>query len=436
MERAKLVLVASVSTALGLGASACHVSTRTDQEVAGLVPDVCADADQKFEFGVIQTYEDNPAVADPFTSDAGSDGGPTVVDAGDFPASAFPNGGVCIPVPPAPAMAPPSAADWWPYGDYVPGASHSAYVDRILVGGGATAATNDAEGGPLPPLLNGGTPGARCGSTKALVLEAKRHRDWGAGFGTNFGRYGGQPQYGRAQPGDYDLDSGRSVPGSPTLTTNRLNCTTGYAPRNINADLGEMNVDVNGSPLLTGAAQGLSFWAKADENSSVSFMVRLLDQRTYADVQPYISLSPDSVCVPPLSAQCKSGDKVPFTPDGAAPAVCDPRGYDLLSEDDSWSDASVPDDGGLDPKFSYGNFCSLCEDAGNEDRCGNFFEAPVTITHEWALYRISFGQFRQGVNGRRFSQIDRQHLRLMEFKFPKDSDVKIWIYDIGFYRRR
>jgi hypothetical protein len=425
---------------VGLAASACHVSTRTEEEVQAIQADMCGAADQEYEFGVLQSYEALPALADPVVIDADAapvvfDPTPVVVDAGDFPASAYPNGGVCVPVPEVPANQPPNGAGWWSYGDPVPGASHTVYVDRIRVGQGAT---DDPDAGSLLPLIDGGTPGARCASKKALVFESKRHRDWGAGFGANIGIYGAQPQYGRAQEGDYDLDSGRPLGNSETFRTNRLNCAVAYNPGNVNADLGAANADPNLPPLLTGPAQGISFWAKADANSTVSMVIRLQDQRGYADVQPFVSMSPESECGATLTAQCKQGDKAAYTPDGAAPAVCDPRGYELLPEDAPWPAPGTTLEAGapLDPNVNYGNFCSLCEDAGNENRCGNFFDYPLTVTHEWALYRIPFSQFRQGVNGRRFSQVDRQHLRMMEIKFPKDSEVKIWIDDLGFYRRR
>ncbi len=69
--------------------------------------------------------------------------------------------------------------------------------------------------------------------------------------------------------------------------------------------------------------------------------------------------------------------------------------------------------------------------------CGNTFQRPVFARPEWYLHRLPFESFQQQANPNRVpTGLDRSGIYQFTITIPKDSDIELWIDDIGVYRKR
>jgi hypothetical protein len=74
--------------------------------------------------------------------------------------------------------------------------------------------------------------------------------------------------------------------------------------------------------------------------------------------------------------------------------------------------------------------------AGAKD-CGNSFERAAFARREWYLHRVPFESFVQMANPNLSpTGIDRSALYSFGFSIPKDSNINLWIDDLGLYRHR
>jgi hypothetical protein len=344
-------------------ASGCH----TAEPEPTFVSSSCPDADQRFSFSVIMHFEESSALSDPLPPDA----------------------------PPGARLF--TGAGWWSESAAGDESKLAVNVDWIPAGGIATASDAGADAGFA----------SRCGSRKALLVEANKNRTGAATFGTTLLGYVSQPQI---VPSPEANDAGAGV--DDPRYTNRSSCDGNYAPGNV-----------------SGAGfEGLSFWANVEGNENVSVRVALADQRTLAEVQPIIYKSPDEICV----RQDAGGfaDFVPFVPEGGAPPECPPRANELLSEDEDW-DLDASREAGV----VYKNYCSPCPNSGSK-RCGSYFSADEVIAPGWNLYTVPFRKMTQSGSGRHFSQIDVEHLRILEIHLAADQRAKVWLDDFAFYRKK
>jgi hypothetical protein len=71
------------------------------------------------------------------------------------------------------------------------------------------------------------------------------------------------------------------------------------------------------------------------------------------------------------------------------------------------------------------------------DECGNGYQAIVRTYTDWTLHTIPFDTFRQAAQPNSIPEgIDRTGILQFTFNIPKDSNIDLWIDDLGFYRRR
>lgn len=69
--------------------------------------------------------------------------------------------------------------------------------------------------------------------------------------------------------------------------------------------------------------------------------------------------------------------------------------------------------------------------------CGNAFRRPVLAHREWYLHTLPFESFMQVAEpNRRPTGVDRATLYSFTINVPKDSNLELWIDDLGLYRRR
>lgn len=67
--------------------------------------------------------------------------------------------------------------------------------------------------------------------------------------------------------------------------------------------------------------------------------------------------------------------------------------------------------------------------------CGNGFERVVEVTPDWIFYHLPFESFRQTAEPNlRPEGLDRSEIRQFGIAVPADSDLELWIDDLGFYR--
>jgi hypothetical protein len=200
-----------------------------------------------------------------------------------------------------------TTASWFNFGDPTPGAIDTYELRAI--------------------------PEGRCESTTALVLTARGHTDWGAGFG----------EYQTAM--------------APVDATN---------------------------------FEGVSFWARAAGfGTSSSFTFTINDRNTNPN---------GMVCIERTASDVLGGD---YTYNEGGMIV--PAGGELPSPED----------------------------------CGNGFQRAVSAYREWYLHRIPFEVFQQTADPNLISSgIDRSGLYQFSIRIPKDSNIELWIDDLGLYRPR
>ena len=69
--------------------------------------------------------------------------------------------------------------------------------------------------------------------------------------------------------------------------------------------------------------------------------------------------------------------------------------------------------------------------------CGNSFQRAMFAHREWYLHRVPFASLQQTSNPNRSpTGIDRSGLYSFGLNVPKDSNLDLWIDDLGLYRQR
>lgn len=144
------------------------------------------------------------------------------------------------------------------------------------------------------------------------------------------------------------------------------------------------------APVDATGYEGVSFWARAEGfGTSSGFLFTIGDRKT----------SPAGmVCVEPMTEDLLSGE---YTYNQQGMIV--PIGTRLRGEND----------------------------------CGNSFQRAVFAHREWYLHRIPFEAFVQTADPNRSpTGIDRTGLYLFGLTVPKDSNLNLWIDNLGLYRHR
>lgn len=158
------------------------------------------------------------------------------------------------------------------------------------------------------------------------------------------------------------------------------------------------------APVDAREYDGVAFWARATGyGTSTGFLLTLHDRNTYA-VEPD-PLAPPEAAPDPNGPVCT----VPDVEDMAVAYVMNEAGM------------LVPVGGEL---------------PGPND-CGNGFVRVVTAQRHWTLHRLPFESFQQqALPNRKPGGIDRSALFQFAINIPKDSNIELWIDDLGLYRRR
>jgi hypothetical protein len=73
--------------------------------------------------------------------------------------------------------------------------------------------------------------------------------------------------------------------------------------------------------------------------------------------------------------------------------------------------------------------------AGMNDRCGDGWVAPITLSTDWQIYVIPFTEFRQIGFGKPAPFLDLKSIYEVAFLLPVGW-ADVWIDNITFYRRR
>ncbi|MEO8180270.1 MAG: hypothetical protein ABI895_15650 [Deltaproteobacteria bacterium] len=144
------------------------------------------------------------------------------------------------------------------------------------------------------------------------------------------------------------------------------------------------------APVDATGYEGVSFWARAEGfGTSSGFLLTVGDRKT----------SPAGmVCVEPTTEDLVSGE---YTYNQQGMIV--PVGTRLTGTND----------------------------------CGNSFQVAVFAHREWYLHRVPFESLVQMANPSRSpTGIDRTGLYLFGLAVPKDSNLDLWIDDLGLYRHR
>jgi hypothetical protein len=140
------------------------------------------------------------------------------------------------------------------------------------------------------------------------------------------------------------------------------------------------------APIDASEFHGVAFWARAT-GPSRSFTLTLQDRYTHPD---------GMVCTEPATEDVVDGA---YTYNEVGMLV--PVGGELASPED----------------------------------CGNGYVAVVSAPRAWTLIRIPFESFRQeALPNLRPEGLDTSALYQFSINVPKDSDLELWIDDLGIYR--
>lgn len=157
------------------------------------------------------------------------------------------------------------------------------------------------------------------------------------------------------------------------------------------------------SPVDASDYDGIFFWARATGyGTSSGFLFTVNDKHTYA-------VEPD-----PLAPEAPPDPNGPVC---TIPAVEDTTQIYVVNE----AGVLVPLDGELP----------------GPDDCGNSFVRVVVARRTWTLHRLPFESFQQeALPNRQPGGIDKSALYQFAINVPKDSNIELWIDDLGIYRRR
>lgn len=157
------------------------------------------------------------------------------------------------------------------------------------------------------------------------------------------------------------------------------------------------------APVDASEYEGVSFWARATGyGTSTGFLLTLQDRNTYA-------VEPDPLA-PPEAA-----------PDPNGPVCTVPDAEDAV-------EAYVVNEAGM--------LVPVGGELPGPDDCGNGFVRVVTAQRHWTLHRLPFESFQQqALPNRKPGGFDKSALYQFAINIPKDSNIELWIDDLGIYRR-
>jgi len=175
-----------------------------------------------------------------------------------------------------------------------------------------------------------------------------------------------------------------------------------------------MDQAMNKLPRKESAYEGLAFWARAPGNTGKSFMVVLDDYNTY-DPTPLPAGEADAAADPnPNDSNCVS---YTMREGGVSVTIIDPATGAVLSSTSTTVTAS--------------------------NACGNDYMAVVTATTDWRFYTIPLDRFHQTAMPNRVPNstlpgtgLLTDELSNLLLRFPKESEVDLWIDNLGFYKKK
>jgi len=191
--------------------------------------------------------------------------------------------------------------------------------------------------------------------------------------------------FGDATPGATDAVGLQPIPAGRCESTTAL-VVTSHGHTDWGAGFGEYQTAM--APVDASGYDGVSFWARAEGfGTSSGFLLTINDVHTSVD---------GMLCVAPMTEDLVGGA---YTYNEAGMIV--PLGGRLPSAND----------------------------------CGNGFQRAVFAHREWYLHRLPFESFLQTPNPNRSpTGIDRSALYSFALNIPKDSNIDLWIDDLGLYR--
>jgi len=197
--------------------------------------------------------------------------------------------------------------------------------------------------------------------------------------------------FGDATPGGEALVELRPIPEGPRCGSTTALVLTVRGHTDWGAGFGEYQTAMALEGVDASGYEGISFWARATGfGVSSGFVFGINDRNTSED---------GNVCTVPVVD--------PTTPDS-----------DYIYNQ---AGMAVPAGGALP----------------GPDDCGNGFSRVMTAHREWYLHRVPFAMFRQLAQpNREATGIDPSGIFQFTVNVPKDSNLELWIDDLGAYRRR
>jgi hypothetical protein len=191
--------------------------------------------------------------------------------------------------------------------------------------------------------------------------------------------------YGDPTPGSISTVALQPIPGGRCGSTTAL-VLTSRGHTDWGAGFGEYQTAM--APVDASGYDGISFWARAGGfGTSSGFLLSVSDVNTSVT---------GMVCVEPMTEDVVGGA---YTYNEAGMIV--PLGGRLPAATD----------------------------------CGNGYQRAVFAQRDWYLHRIPFGAFLQTPNpSRNPTGIERSALYQFTIQIPKDSNIELWIDDLGLYR--
>lgn len=207
--------------------------------------------------------------------------------------------------------------------------------------------------------------------------------------------------FGDDTPGGVNLVELRAIPEGRCDSTDALVLTVNGRP---DWGAGFAEYATAQAPVNASQYEGVSFWARAiGHGTSTGFLLTLHDRNTYA-VAPDPLASPEAV------------------PDPDGPACTVPEAEDTV-------EAYVVNEAGV--------LVPVGGELPGPNDCGNGFVRVVTAQRHWTLHRLPFESFQQqALPNRKPGGIDRTALYQFAINVPKDSNIELWIDELGIYRRR
>jgi hypothetical protein len=205
--------------------------------------------------------------------------------------------------------------------------------------------------------------------------------------------------FGDATPGGVNLVELREIPGGRCDSTDALVVTVN-GRTDWGAGFGEYATSQ--APMNASEYEGVSFWARATGyGTSTGFLLTIHDRNTFAE-----EVDPDA----------------PEPPAANRPVCTVPDAEDTV-------EAYVVNEAGV--------LVPVGGDLPGPNDCGNGFVRVVTAQRNWHLHRLPFESFQQqALPNRKPGGIDTSALFQFAINIPKDSNIELWLDDLGLYRRQ